>query len=1159
MVRPGWVGRGRMAALCATVLWMAGAMAADPRADLEGGETVKVALTDEGGEVTALLRVGTAQPGVTMTLTWSDGKQTRLRAQSAPVPYVTSKKEKGKPAIRETTSLPDGCVAFPELRVNLYVRPNLKCYGAAQAEEVAKKWDDLPAASAREFAVAFRPDASGLQYWIDGRYAGRVDTAAKLRDVTFQPAPVASVRNARRVPATGDARFLPLDVSRIARPGAMKDARSSLEPGVTVIGGTPFLVPAAKDNADVGVVKEMSSGGMELDPYLSRTAFDGMPESLHFSAPLAQYIRAWVLCAVEDDPAKDPVLTARLTRFASDGHGGAIADTSVQLPRGDAGPTAGQNRVGAVTYSAQGMKRTVPLWLVEIPLKVGEIQDLVFIHKDEACNAGMLPDRRYLDFEFVGKLGEPFADGEQPHKPLASSVSGVHVFAVTLERSPVEMECRQSQVGNVFQGAEKVEIPVALTPRAAGKYALAWQVADVAGAVVEKGERSVEFAAAGPEQIVAVPLGVKEKGWYGVRFELKEAQGRVLVEHSAALALLAEDTRRAGYESPYGTWWFGTAHRGTDNPAIGGPLMLRAGLRHTVFGWHKLTEADMVPWKATAFQVPWLWRLSAEGDLETKARKYEDGVREYLKKWPSCRQAIIFHESFSGDTLPVELTGAAPAPMKEDEAKAAQNRWDAASTVTKVLREKFPNLKIVFGNCNSTAELAAQFIRKGYPKSNIDALGVEAAGQSFIPERLTEWGTQAAWVARETARKLGCDLPVTCCYEWLYRCQRRLGPERFAEWHARDALIAHAYGFSNISLALLYDAGNCYFNSLWGGAGLCQRYPLLYPKPAYVAYANLTRVLDDVRFLRRVPTGSPTLYALEFARDDKFICVLWTPRGECSATIKYARDTATHVVDLYGRTRPAALRNGELAVTASTAPQYLISSAAVSAVSAGKRSFPQDAAPAKTLATSPMERAEEWQLAVEADPRLEAPTRTHLPLRHIGKYSLRAAQDAEKGSCLELELTPEGTVPDVLNEYAVLKLREPLAVPGEPSTVGLWVKGNSGWGRVMWEFEDAEGKSFLSSGTGGWGCDILDWPGDISINFDGWCFLRFPINEQSPAKVITPGGVHGQWVAGKGKTKDVVYPIKLTGIAVEMTRKTLDLTEMVPVSPTIRLKGLCAF
>ena len=147
-----------------------------------------------------------------------------------------------------------------------------------------------------------------------------------------------------------------------------------------------------------------------------------------------------------------------------------------------------------------------------------------------------------------------------------------------------------------------------------------------------------------------------------------------------------------------------------------------------------------------------------------------------------------------------------------------------------------------------------------------------------------------------------------------------------------------------------------------------------------------------------------------------------------------------------------------------------------------------------------------------------------------------------------------------MNEYTLLKLKTPAPVPGRPTTLGVWVKGNSGWGRVMWEFQDAEGKSWLSCGVGGdeWGCDVLDWAGEISINFDGWCFLSFPISVDSPAKIISPGDVDAQWVVS-GQNKKVAYPIKLTGLAVEMTRKGLNLTELEPVSPAIRFKDLSAF
>jgi hypothetical protein len=255
------------------------------------------------------------------------------------------------------------------------------------------------------------------------------------------------------------------------------------------------------------------------------------------------------------------------------------------------------------------------------------------------------------------------------------------------------------------------------------------------------------------------------------------------------------------------------------------------------------------------------------------------------------------------------------------------------------------------------------------------------------------------------------------------------------------------------------------------------------------------------------------------------------------------------IVDLYGRPRSVATRNGALTLDAGTAAQYVISPVPVTEISAGPRTFPLDQPPAGIKAANAMDNIAEWQLASGKDGRLEAPTSGYSPLRTAGTYLLRQVEDAEKGRCLELELTPKGALPDIMNEYTVLNLKTPAPVPGRPTTLGVWVKGNSGWGRVMWTFTDAAGKKWLSCGRGGWGCDMLDWPGDISISFDGWCFLRFPIPQnQDPQWLATP------WDGGT-----VAYPIKLTGLAVEMTRKSLDLTEMAPVRPVVRLKDLCAY
>lgn len=1118
---------------------------------------VRVAVPAEGVELSAWLRAGTNPAGVAVTLSWSDGSNTLLRFQAAST-RTTRPVPGGKKNATEPVVLSNACVEMSPSRLKFHVRPNPDGYPADTRNALIAKWDTYPPASERLFPFSVRPDGQGAQLWLDGRYAGRIDKAALLTGAVFRAAADAEVRDAGVRPWSGAGRYLRLDMARLARPGAMKEAACSLPPGEATLSGVPLLVGQGSDNADVGLAKELTGGGMENDPYLSRTAFDAMPESLLFAVPLAPYIRAWMLCAVEDNPAKDPVLTARLTRFANGGRGDAIADTTVWLPRDTNGAPPGVTRAGTVTLTVKGKPVERPLWLVEVPLKAGEIQDLVHFSKNESYTEGRLPDRRYLDFEFLGKLVKPFQQGEVKHKPDPASISGVHVFGVTLERSPVEMEVRQVQVGNVFQGAEKAEVTVALRPREAGSYRLKWAVRNVDGQAVGAETKRLKLKPADGEQVVTVPLAQRESGWYGLDLALEDEAGRPLIEHRASFAILPPDTRRAGYESPYGTWWFGTAHRGTDNREVGGPLMAKAGLRHTNFGWHKLNEADMAPWKVTAFQIPWLFRVGT-GSVAEASAKYEQAVRDYLVRFPHCREADIFHESYSGDTIPAELRDGKPAAMTPEKAEAASNRMVAATAATKVLREKFPHIKTVFANSNPGASLVAEFFRAGYPADYIDYLGIEAAGQTFSPEKITEYGTQAGWVIRETARKMGHELPVTCCYEWIYRQERVLGAQRLAEWITRDALVARAYRFTNISIALLYDAGNCYFNSLWGGSGLFTRYPMLYPKPAYVAYATLTRVLDDVNLVRRVPTGSATLYALEFERDGARIYALWTPRGVCRTTLRFGQTETVTVTDLYGRSRTERAKKDGLSLEVGTAVQYVQAPRPATVIEAGARTYPQDPPPAGFTVANAMDKASEWTLAPGQDDRLECPTNGNLPLRTAGTYTLREADDPEKGKCLEVELVPAGAQPDIMNEYAVLALNPAAPVPGEPTTLGVWVKGNSGWGRVMWQFEDAEGKRFLSCGTPGWGCDILDWPGDISVNYDGWCFLRFPLSAESPVKSVTPGGVAGQWVITGGTGKKVAYPIKLTGLAVEMTRKALDLTEMAPVRPVLRFRDLGAY
>jgi hypothetical protein len=1076
-----------------------------------------------------------------LEFTFADGKkQTLLGVVKSDVMQRTLEKDGKK--LPTSTAMPDAFVEYKGagLLFRHHVRPNLVRYTETQREGVVKDWDAIPAATSNWTPLEVRVQKAGAELWIAGRYCGLVASESKLVEVRFQLAEGGAVRGEQTSVRPSTGLFLPLDVKHIARPGVMKEASVSLKPGMQQFKNVPMIVGDAASNADVGVVKEMQGlRFLETNENTSRTSLDGMKESLHFSVPQAFYNRAWVLCAVENDPKKDAVLTTRLTRFGVAGRGGAIADTTLTLPRGDEKPGAGVEVVGSVHYPVDGKQITAPLYLVEVHLHAGEILDTLAETKDPFAALKIGP---YLDFEFLGKMGGLEVQTDRRRKPVSTSVSAVHVFGATLERSPVELRLKQSQPGNIFHNDEVPETTFALHADVGGAYTLRWEISDVTGKLLQTQSKTVSLKA-GEDADITLPLKRPELGWYGLRVMLMDAKDHMLMKHDAAFALLGKDTRTAGYESPFGMWWFGSAHYATSDIQVAGPLMFKAGMRRTTPGWTKATEADLAPWKITLNQVRWSFRLADLDDWPAAEVRAEKSIRDMLERFPHCQYILLFHESYNPGAYPPELYDAKYEPKDAALAKQDDRLFELGVKAAKFIRAKFPQLKIIAGNSGGSSGMIAVLLRRGFPRELIDYLGTETTGQTIAPEKLSPHTTAGIWLMGETARKLGYDIPMSGCYEYTSRAERDLGPQRTAEWYSRDMLFGLANRFPTISPGEVEDVGNAYYDTLWGAAGYCQRRPLHYPKPVYVAMATLTKVLDSVKLVRQMDTGSSSVYALEFERGNERIYAVWTPRGQCEMEFEFNADTDVANVSFYGQ--PSSLKtNGKrLKVTASPAVHYLVSPVAAVRASAGRRSF--DLPPVNTDVVARMDDVSRWQLDPTDAPITE-------PTRKPGKFELRQVKDAEKGECLELALNHEGVVPAVVGEYTALRLKEPVPIPGQPHSVGLWVKGDSSWGRVFWEITDAKGERWRSSG----GYDGGDWASHSSMDFDGWCFLSFPLTNGSHLMHVEPSPGLGQWQRQGGDGK-LDYPLKFTGLFIETHRQSLNLTKMSPVKCTIRLKDLC--
>jgi hypothetical protein len=997
--------------------------------------------------------------------------------------------------------------------------------------ERIRRWNQEPDVYQRRFVLSLRQSKGAVEFRLNGSYVGTMhrDTRADSLTVGGKVDKVAFSRTSLTD------RFMPIDI------------RAKCRSGSTQIELTDHKIPftlGPGDGLDLGVTaKQASLGGAQAS--LAET-----PASFVFTVPCEQYTHAWVLCAI-DDPARDPVLNARLTRYVA-GHAyqgrafEAMANTRADLPG-----TA--TRVGTVQVAG----RSLPLWRAEVRLATGKIQDLVF-SENRGTHARMRFGK-YLDFELSGRLVERRSPSKDRRSfPDPKFPSAVRVFGVTLERPAAEMEVRTLQPGNIFHNAERPEIAVQIRPRRAGSYRLGWTIRGAEERVVGSGEKPV---GAHGDQEVTLPLAQRELGWYGIDFSLFDGP-RLLLVHQASFALLGPDTRKAEVaDSPYGSWNYGGAHYTPPDVETYGPVLFKAGFRRSA-GVERYSEQELTRWKLATPVI-------RTGGLEKTDAEMRDTIRRNVARYPSVDNLMIFHENAEWvyQSAP-ELIGQQPAPGAAW--KDADKRWDHAVRLARIVRQEFPQLRITLGNSLASTELIAEGLRRKFPEAYADYLGLEVVGRTSLPERQWEGSLQAADLMLQTARAFGYQRwKINACYESNYRLDALLGPDRQAQWYVRDLLLSQAWQFRDIFIGVIMDTGNEYAGSFWGASGLCTRYPFMYPKRAYVAVATATRLLDQVTLRRNIPTGSKTVYALEFSRrDGRWVYPLWTSRGTAELTLETA--TADYeIFDMYGRRVQPASSGHSLRLTAGTAPQYILSAGPlVQRIACGTRTYPEDRAPTGLRVVDAMDDAGRWTLIDRPDPLLEKTQGVVLPYRAQGRYAMRQVTDPEQGRCLELELVePNLRLPSVFYEYAVLKLKKPIALSDRPNSLGVWVKGNSGWGQVYWVLEDGAGNRRISCGTRIHRADVFDYDGRVSIAFDGWNFLSVPVTDRSSITDLSTGSADNLWEYGQvaadgtfrrgpGVFRD---PVKLVGVAFAAQSRPLFLTQRQPHRQVVRFKDLAVF
>jgi len=950
---------------------------------------------------------------------------------------------------------------------------------------------------------------------------------------------IVSVRAADDAPEPVEppGRFLPVDLSPKAN-GRFE--RAVGEESITVA-GVPFDLPdGGRRHLDLGPAQWIS---WKEDPTGFYSAYDlgtdsqgpDDPRKPMLRVPVADYVAAHLLAVTDDEPTFGDTVTLRVGRYGwSDGGQVIRHDFAAKVPRRRAAENVDSR---AVMSTPAG-----PLFHVRVPFTRAFAQDIMEEHIDiEVTKAVRLARRRPDPCRFrVRPLGLP---------------SGVRIAAITLERSPLQMRVGSDEPGHAFVQPANPKFTVTLRNVTASDqpYAVSATAMHLDGARTESSRKGK--VAPGQTAEVVLELPVTRRGYHDLGVVLGDGIGRTVLIRRTSFALLPPDTRRHRDTSPFGSWGWRGQHGTSSDADYIGRLYVKLGFRYGM-GHYQEEERQR-------FGL-------LDGNDERGMIFHEDSISgPHMMRVPD-----LFH-----DWPPYELD--------EEEKQRFKEMWDSAVKKSGKIRQQHTGLPITFGN--GPLPLKEEFYRNEFPPEFFDAGGNEAPVFGRPPETQppdTVALNASVWMDRQLLDGYGYeDKPVRLAYEICYPNDNpgNLDSRTQANYYVRHALHMLAWEMPFIHFGTMTDMGNTYHFGNWGGAGFCRRWPEQNVKPAYPAVATLTWILDGAKLRRKVPMGSLSLYGLEFELPDgRQVLAMWTIRGTYPVTLQFDADSAWTLVDSQANEIELNTEGKRIQVTLSDSPVYLVGKGKVASVHKGVPVYAAKPAGA-VLPIDALDSLSNW--TVEPGRNAELEVYNFLTPRRKGLFEFSAVAEFE-GKKNILRVTPQALDhgKDTMPMYAALIHRQGVKIPdepGKPTEIGLWVNGNSSWGRVIFELEDASGQRWISIGAqakdqpGRWMQDWLpkemleqfkvpaqnDWNtndvyGVSRINFEGWRYLGFPLPGNYPGERYG-WPINSQWRSDKDGI--VHYPLTFKKLIIELPEKTLHIKTYAPAPrKEIYLKGLIA-
>ncbi|MCX7012525.1 MAG: hypothetical protein NTW86_08185 [Candidatus Sumerlaeota bacterium] len=1024
----------------------------------------------------------------------------------------------------------------------------------------------IPERSWRGRWIGLRLDVNSdsAQVWFDGRFVGAIPAPSACQcPLSLQLGAGDKVRNASISPLRNE-RMVCVDLRPQANdrfPAEFQDARIEVD-------GVPFLLPQGPDNQlslrQAQWIEWDQDSSAYVENYDGGAPIFADPRMTMLRIPAADYVAAHVLAVAEDDPGQTSRLTLRAGSYEYSKGSVVQYDFTAAVPR-----RADLARAGGVRIAPASAG---PLAHVRAAMPRAFAQDL----------RGLMDVELTKEVRLAVRSPDPC---RYRYRPLGLP-SGVRIAAVTFEKSPLQMKVASPESGNVFVQPEKPKFDVNLqniTDREQ-PYSLKAAATRLDGTAAKAEVRGT--VAPGATETASLQIDATKRGYYDLAVTLSDGGNTALLTRQTSFALLPPDTRRRRGESPFGTWDFTGAHFTSRDADEVGPLYLKAGLRYGMFGF---TAEEREKYGVLPGNEP---RIVGWGGARLGAAEY----RKVLEKNPDMiPSALIFHEaSISGDHIkrvPDLFVDRAPYQLNEAEKARFQEMWDQAVAGAQSMRKEFPDVKLSLGN--GTLPVKEEFYRHKFPAELFDYGGNETGSFGRPPEAQPPdciAFNASLWMDRQLLDAYGYpDKPVYQCYEVCYPNTNpgNLDVRTQADYFIRHSLHALAWGIPRIRIGLISDVGTSYYFSNWGASGFCNRYPELNAKPAYVAMATMTWVLDGAKFKRVVDMGSPSLYGLEFDRPDgSHALAMWTIRGRRPVRLAFSGAGEFTLIDGQAEQSSGKAQDGAVELTLTPSPVYLVTAAAVTSVAPGAPRY-EDKPAGVSAVLSDLSSLDGWTLETRHNYQLEY--YDFMTPRRLGDFAFEPVAAFEgKEKALKVAPRPIPTGKDTMPMYAVLAHKTGIPVPGTPTEIGVWVNGNSSWGRVIFELQDASGQRWMSIGAaqkgsaGVWfnesipeelrgasaaeelrdkekGAPQADWNTDdlfgaSRIDFDGWRYLAFPLPGQYPGE-----GYHwprnSQWFSDKDGV--VHYPLTFKKLIVELPEKTLHVKTFAPAPrPEIYLKDL---